>query len=335
MRPSWKTLFAAALIAALPLAAAQAESNRVVLVVDGTREIRNLPALVAESLGYFKAEGLLVTLTEIRDESPTDAMLADGRADGAVAFYHHTFMTQAAGMETESVITMGISPAVSVMVSNGLRDRVHGVADLKGMRIATGGLNSGKTTAANWIMQHAGLGAGDYRPVQPGTRDKMLAALKSGELDAIIAHEPDATVYERAGAAFRLADMTAPAETRQAFGNLFPSTALYMRNDYVRANPETVRHLVRAFALALQFINTHSADEIAAKISPEVFKRAGDFRFALERDKPMFATDGRTDPADSAALLQVMAALQPKYKAVALDRTYTNAFVEQALAAAH
>src|SRR5271166_6136366 len=325
---NWRNLFAVGLLATLPLTAAQAESNRIVLVVDGINQVRNLPALVADSQGYFKDEGLLVTMMELRDEAPADEMLADGRADGSVAFYHHTFMTQVAGTPTESVITMGISPALTLMVSERLRDRVHNVADLKGMRIITGGLNSGKTTTANWLIDHAGLKNTDYRALPLAPLDKMAAQLKSGDADAIVAHEPDATLYEQQHAAFRLAEVTSPEDTRRNLGNLFPTTSLYLRNDYVRANPETVQHLVNAFTKSLRFINSHSADEIYAKLPPEALKKAKEYRAVLGRDKPMFQTDGRIDRADAAKLLEIMSELQPKYKSVKLEETSTNQFVE-------
>ena len=40
--------------------ATPAATPRVVLAVDGTAEIRNLPVIVAERLGYFREEGLTV-----------------------------------------------------------------------------------------------------------------------------------------------------------------------------------------------------------------------------------------------------------------------------------
>lgn len=78
-----------ALTGVSPTSAAQAP--RVVLAVDGIGEPRNLPVLLAERLGYFVDEGLIVTLDD-SPASPTPAeLLKDGRADGAVAYFHHTF----------------------------------------------------------------------------------------------------------------------------------------------------------------------------------------------------------------------------------------------------
>ena len=138
---------------------------RVVLAVDGVGEPRNLPALLAERLGYFRDAGLIVTLVDAPADPSPGKLMADGRADGAVAYYHHTFMSQTDDkMVTQSVVLLGVTPSQRLMVASRLRDRVHSIRDLKGLRIITGGPNSGKTTATNWAFLHAGLSIRDYTP---------------------------------------------------------------------------------------------------------------------------------------------------------------------------
>src|SRR5258708_29363542 len=68
--------------------------SRVVLAVDGIEQPRNLPALVAERLGYFRDAGLIVTLVDAPADPPPAKLMEDGRADGAIAYFHHTFMSQ-------------------------------------------------------------------------------------------------------------------------------------------------------------------------------------------------------------------------------------------------
>ena len=40
---------------------------------------------------------------------------------------------------------------------------------------------------------------------------------------------------------------------------------------YIEAHPDTVQHLVNAFVRTMRFINSHSAEEIAAKLPPDYF----------------------------------------------------------------
>jgi NitT/TauT family transport system substrate-binding protein len=330
-------LLAGALFSLWALNAAAAPP-RVVLAVDGVAETRNLPVLVAQQLGYFRDEGLTVTLVD-SPASPSPAELVkDGRADGAVAFYHHTFMSQVDDrMVTEDVATLGVTPGLKLMAAVRLRDKVKGPADLKGLRIYTGGANSGKTTAMNWLAERAGLGAHGYVALQPTTAKDMAEALRDGRADAIMAHEPDAAFYARSGAAFALADLASPEGTRAALGALYPSTSLYMPRAYVAAHPEVVQHLVNACLRALAFINGHDAAAILAILPPKTAAkdRAG-FLATLAEDKKMFATDGFTPPDGARRELAAMSAISPKYRTVDLAQTYTDAFVRRARAeAAH
>ena len=326
------TRWLAAVAAACAFPAAAAPPPRVVLAVDGVEETRNLPVLLAERLGYFKDEGLTVTLVDAPASPSPMELMKDGRADGAVAFYHHTFMSQAdAGMVTQDVATLGVTPALKLMVAARLKDKVRTPADLKGLRIFTGGPNSGKTTATNWLALHAGFGVGGYVALKPTTAREMSEALKSGEADAVMTHEPDASYYDSSGAAFVLADLSRPAAVAAALGDVFPSTALYMPQAYIDAHPEEVRRLVRACLHAVAYIRAHDAQSIAQVLpSRAVGKDRAAFLRTLASDKAMFETDGRMPAAAARQEWQVMTALTPKYGAIDFAATYTNRFVEAA-----
>jgi len=329
-----KQLLSALILAGAGFGAMAEPANRVVLVIDRINEVRNLPAALAESLGYFKEEGLLVTLTEGRDEVPTEQLLEDGRADASMAFYHHTIMSQVAGHASVSVIDLGISPALTLMVATRLKDQVKTVADLKGKKIFTGGANSGKTTTANWLMSHAGLGNNDFTRLPLQDRDKMAAALASGEADAIVAHEPDASYYQKTGAAVAIADITTPEGTKKSLGSLFPTTSVYMTEEYVKSHPDQVQHLVNALVKTLKFINSHKASEVWAALPKEIAgKDAKTYQEDLERDLPMFFTNGLLPEADAKMEFKVFTEFQPKYAGAKFEPTYTNKFVEAALKA--
>jgi NitT/TauT family transport system substrate-binding protein len=109
-----------------------------------------------------------------------------------------------------------------------------------------------------------------------------------------------------------------------------------MATERVKAHPEIARHLATAFVRALAYINTHSADEIAAIVPDEVKgKDREKYLRAMKEALPMFATDGRM-PADGAAHeLRVLAKFDAKLESVDVARTYTNAFVEEALKDLH
>lgn len=328
MRRALGGLLAGLLISVCGLARSEA-APRVVLAVDGIEQTRNLPVLVAQQLGYFKDEGLTVTLVDAPAQPNPAALMKDGRADGAVAFYHHTFMSQADDhMVTEDVATLGVTPGLKLMVAARLKDRVKSPADLKGLRIYTGGANSGKTTAMNWLAQRAGFGVGGYTPLSPTTAKGMAQALRDGRADAIMTHEPDASAYAASGAAFEIADLSSPQGTRAALGELYPSTSLYIPKAYVDANPQVVQHLVNACLRALAYIDSHSAEQLLAVLPQNMAgKDRATFVRTLAEDKKMFETSGLTPEAGARQELAAMAALTPKYRKVDFGQTYTDRFV--------
>lgn len=309
--------------------AAAAARPRVVLAVDGVDQPRNLPAIVAERLGYFKDAGLTVTLVDAPADPSPATLMADGRADGAVAYYHHTFLSQIeGGSVTRALVTLGITPGQRLMVAARLKDQVRSVSDLKGMKVITGGRNSGKTTATTWAFIHAGLGDKDYVSLPLLPRAEAAKALADGSADAIMAHEPDASYLEANGVAYQLLDLATPGGTRAALGTVYPSTALYMPASYVAAHQSEVRGLVSALLRSVRFIESHDAQAIVALLPAKagVQDRAAFIR-QIALDKRMFGGDGSTDASAAAAELHAMAAVNPAYAKVNLAKTFSNAFL--------
>ena len=306
------------------------EPAKVILAVDGIKVVRNLPVLLADHLGYFRDEGLSVTLTETAVTPQVDDMLTDGRVTGMVAYYHHTIVAQSEGRSCLSVITMGVTPGYTLLIANHLKGKVTRLAELKGKRIITGGPHSAKSTSANMLMLHQGFAITDFTALPTKDRVANAATLKKAEADFIIAPEPDAGFYEAEGAATVFADLYSVEGTRRTLGSTCPSTVLYMSTTYARAHPELTEHLVRAFARALTFINTHSVKEITAA-APEVVGGEGKEPRVIAQGLKMFATDGVMEDAAARSEAKAISALFPEYAKVDLAKTYTNEFIAAVL----
>jgi NitT/TauT family transport system substrate-binding protein len=314
------------------LHAEPAKPERIVLLVDEIKQIRSFPVVLAERLGYFSADGVTVTIMNIRDDVSNADMLRDGRVDAVMAYYHHTVVNQAEGGDFETVVALGMTPGAKVLVSNQAKARFKTTADLKGSRFISGGAGSSKTTLANYLVLAGGLRLGDYTRTGTDGREKNVAALREGQADFVVAPTPDGDFYEAAGVATVWADLTTVEGTRKYFGALFPSASIYMPAARAKAHPEIAQHLANAFVRTLHFINTHTPEEIAAVVPDEI---AGKDRAAylqiLRQEIPMFATDGRM-PADAAEKeWRVLATANPKYAKVQVGLTYTNEFADEAL----
>jgi NitT/TauT family transport system substrate-binding protein len=312
--------------------AARPTDERIVLLVDEIKAIRNFPIVLAERLGYLKSDGFIVTVMNTRDDTPTSDMLMDGRIDAIMAYYHHNIVSRAEGRNFEAIVTLGVVPGMKVLVSKQAQDRFRSPADLKGARIIAGGNGSSKTTVANALLLAGGHRVTDYTRIPNESKDEIAAALRNGNADLVIAPTPDGDFYESQGVATLFADLTTAEGTRKAFGTLFPTSTVYMKGDRVKAQPEIAQYLATAFVRTLQWINTHTPEEIAALIPVEISgKDRAAYLKVLKEEIPMFATDGRM-PADGAEKeWRVLSEFNPKYKPVRVEETYTNRFVDAAL----
>lgn len=325
-------------VLALPLSCVAAApldgAHRIVLVVDEPGAVRNFPVLLAERLGYLRGSELAVTVMNVRPDAWHGDMLADGRVDAVMAYYHHNVVNHSLGRPTEAIVTLGVTPGAKVLVANRGRDRFSTAADLKGSRIIAGGAGSSKTTVANYLLVAAGLRIGDYARLPTGAKERNAQALRDGAADFIIAPTPDANYYEEQGVASVYADLTTVAGTQRHLGMPFPSSTVFMTSAMIAAHPEFAQHLATAFVRTLRYINSHSAEEIAALMPDEIAGKGGQraaYLVILKQAMPMFATDGRM-PADGAAgELAVLAEANPQFKAVRAEWTWTNRFVDVAL----
>jgi len=302
--------------------------QRIVLLADEIKAIRNFPVVLAERLGYLEG----VTVMNIRDDAPTAEMLMNGRVDAVMAYYHHTVVNRAAGRNFEAVVTLGVTPGTKVLVANHARDKYRTPKDLAGSRIIAGGAGSSKTTVANALLLAGGHAISDYTRIANESKDKIAAMLRSGGADLVVAPTPDGAYYEAQGVATVFADLTTAETTRKFLGALFPSSTIYMTSERVKAHPEIAQRLADGFVRTLRFIHSHSPEEILAVIPPEI---SGPDRVAylrtLKEEIPMFAGDGRMPTGAAEQERRVLAELNPRYKQVRVEETYTNTFVDAAL----
>ncbi len=319
----------------LTVGATDTSPQRIVLLVDEIKQVRNFPVVLAERLGYLSDGKTVVTVMNTRDDVPSVDLLKDGRVDAVMAYYHHNVVNRSHGIDTEAVVTLGVTPGAKVYVANQVREKYRRVTDLKGARIISGGAGSSKTTVANALVLAGGNGIGDYTRL-PTKYAKNVDTLRSGGADLVVAPTPEGDLYESQDAGTVFADLTTPQGTKAALGTLFPSSTVYMMSARVKAHPEIAQQLANAFVRTLRYINTHTPEQIMEVMPPEIVgKDRSAYLKVLKEEIPMFANDGRMSDDGATKEWQVLTAANPAYHGVKVDQTYTNTFVDNALKTLH
>lgn len=308
--------------------------NRVVMLVDEIHALRNLPVVLAEQLGYLASDGMDVTVMNIRYDVSHRELLAAGRVDAVMAYYHHNFANRAQGLNTRSVITLATTPGMRVLVAEHARSTISSATDLRGRRVITGGIKSAKSTVAGWLALTGGLDLGDFTQLPTRGREANAEQLQAGAADVIVLPANEAAYYEARGIASRLVDLVERNSTKETLGDLCPTSTIFMADDRIAERPDFAQHLATAFTRTLAYMSTHSIDEIVQLVPDAVIGKDSDRAEYLRQVKAvagMFAGDGSMPPGGAARECWVLQQMHPQYRDVELPDTYTDDFVTHAL----
>ena len=331
-------LKAAALAAALgvvctPAAAQAPEKSKVTIAVGGKASFYYLPLTIAEQRGYFKEEGLNVEIVDFAGGSQSLRAVVGGSADVVSGAYEHTINLQANKQYFKAFVLQGRAPAISLGVST--KAKYQSPADLKGMKIGVSAPGSSTNMMVTYFLTKHGMKASDVSFIGVGTGNAALAAIRSGQIDALSNVDPVMTMLEQKGDVKIVADTRTLKGTEQVFGGPMPAGCLYAPEDFVKKHPNTVQALTNAMVKALKWLQQAGPSDII-KTVPEAYL-LGDralYLASYNNVKDAVSPDGIIPDVGAKTTLKAMASFNPKVKPdqIDLSRTYTNEFTRKALA---
>lgn len=310
---------------------AQAPS-KMSIMVGGLEKIIYLPAMLTERLGYFKEAGINMTLlNEGAGVEAEDEMIA-GRVDAVGGFYDHSIDLQSKGKFIEAVVIWDRVPGEALVVSE--RSGIKTLADLRGKHIGVTGLGSSTNFLASFLVTKGGGDRSQYTPVPVGAGNTLIAAMQQNRIEAAVTTEPTVSRLMKLGLAHVLVDMRTAAGTRGALGGTYPAACMYMKTDWANSHRDTVQRAVGAFVKTLQYLQSHTAADVAAKM-PEDYYVADKplYLAALSASMNMFNPTGTMPPDGPPTVLKVLASFNKELDPSKIDltKTYTDEFVNAAL----
>ncbi len=330
------TALAAAALAAPALRAQnRPEKTKVAIAVGGKASFYYLPLTLAEQLGYFKAEGLEVEISDFSGGARALQAVVGGSADVVSGAYEHTINLQNKGQMFQSFVLQGRAPQIALGVSTRTLPGYKSVADLKGKKIGVTAPGSSTNMMANLVLSRAGIKAGDVSFIGVGTSAGALTALRSGQIDAICNIDPVMTMLEQKGDVRIVFDTRTLKGTREVFGGPMPAGCLYAPQDFLQKNPNTAQALTYAMVHALKWLQTAGPSDII-KTVPESYLLGdrGLYLASFEKVREAIALDGVFPEEGSKTALRALASFDTTLKADKIDlaRTYTNQFAARAKA---
>ena len=326
--------FIAAASAALAMPAlVRAQSMKVTLAVGGKNLLYYLPLTVAEQLGYFKEEGLDLSIVDFAGGSQALRAVVGGSADVVSGAFEHTVNMQAKGQRLRAFVLQGRAPQIVLGFNPKTLAGYKSIADLRGKKIGVTAPGSSTNIMANFVLAKAGIKPSEVSYIGVGATSGAAAAMRSGQIDAISNLDPVITLLERSGDLKIISDTRVVAEADKVFGGPMPAACLYAPQTFIDKNPQAVQAMANAIVRADKWIQIAGPADII-KVVPEGFL-LGDravYIDAFLKSKGALSPDGMIPEKGPDTAFRALASIDAEIAKANLDlgAVYTNEFVKKA-----
>ncbi|WP_119292985.1 ABC transporter substrate-binding protein [Azohydromonas sediminis] len=324
---------AATLAAPAVLRAQALEKPKATIAVGGKNLLYYLPLTVAEQLGYFKDEGLDISIVDFAGGARALQAVVGGSADVVSGAFEHTVNMQAKGQFMRAFVLQGLAPQIVLGVNPKTMADFKTIADLKGKKIGVTAPGSSTNVMVNFLLARAGLKPSDVAIIGVGASQGAVAAMTSGQIDAISNLDPVITLLQRGGNLKIVSDTRDPKEAERVFGGPMPAGCLYAPQAFLDKNPNTAQAMANAIVRADKWIQQAGPGDII-KVVPESYL-LGDravYIDAFLAAKKALSPDGTIPDKGPDTALRALASVDPKIGEAKLDlkAVYTNDFVRKA-----
>ena len=265
----WITLATAVVLAvtALPLGVFAAKKDEAKLAKVTLNEVAHsifyAPQYVAIEEGYFKDEGLDMTLITGFGADKTMTAVISGEADiGFMGAEASIYAYQEGATDPVVNFAQLTQRAGNFLVA---REEMPDFKweDLKGRKVLGGRKGGMPEMVFEYVLKKHGMNPQkDIDLVQNIDFANTSGAFVSGKADYTIEFEPSATLIEEQGAGYVVASVGKES-------GYVPYTAYSVKKSYLESHKELLEAFTRAIEKGQQYVNTHTPKEVAKVIAPQ------------------------------------------------------------------
>ncbi len=221
------------------------------------------PQYAAIELGYFKDEGIDLTLVNGAGADKVMTALVSGDADIGFMGSEASIYTYAGGAEDYAVNFAQLTQRAGNFLVAREPDTDFSWGKLKGAKVLGGRAGGMPQMVFEYILKKNGIDPKtDVNIDQSISFGLTAAAFTSNDADYTVEFEPFATSLELEGNGYVVASLGTDS-------GYVPYTAYSAKKSYMEANPETIQKFTNAIQKGMDYVNTHSAEEIAKTIQPQ------------------------------------------------------------------
>jgi len=325
---------AGALLALLLISAPASAQTRVTIAVGGGACLCYLPTVLANQLGEYDKAGLKVDLVDLKGGSDALKAVLGGSADVVSGYFDHCVNLAAKKQELQSFVVYDRYPGEVLVVSPTHTADIKSIKDLAGKKVGVSAPGSSTDFFLKFLLKKNGIDPASVAVIGVGLGATAVAAMEQGQIDAAVMLDPSVTVLQGSHPDLRiLSDTRTEKDTLAVFGGEYPGGALYSTAAWVASHEKEAQALTNAILNTLNWIHTHSAEDIMEKMPPEIVGKNRElYLAALKNTIPMYSQSGKMDPKGADAVLAVFSVGSPEVAKANIDvsKTYTNKFVDAA-----
>ena len=221
------------------------------------------PQYAAIELGYFEDEGLDLKLVNGAGADKVMTALISGDADIGFMGSEASIYVYQQGSDDYAVNFAQLTQRAGNFLVGREADSDFTWADLKGKKVLGGRAGGMPEMVFEYILKKNGIDPSTDLTIDQSINFGLTAAaFTSSDADYTVEFEPFATGLEKEGNGHVIASLGVDS-------GYVPYTAYSVKKSYLEKNPETIQKFTNAIQKGLEYVNTHSAEEIAKVIQPQ------------------------------------------------------------------
>ena len=221
------------------------------------------PQYAAIELGYFEDQGIELTLVNAGGADKVMTSMISGDADIGFMGSEASIYTYANGSKDYAVNFAQLIQRAGNFLVGREPDEDFQWTDLKGTKVLGGRAGGMPQMVFEYILKKNGID-----PKNDLTIDQSIAfgltaaAFTSSDADYTVEFEPYATSLELEGKGYVVASLGTDS-------GYVPYTAYSANKSFMEANPDLIQKFTNAIQMGLEYVNSHSSEEIAKTIQPQ------------------------------------------------------------------
>ncbi len=221
------------------------------------------PQYAAIELGYFEEEGIDLTLVNGGGADKVMTALVSGEADIGFMGSEASIYTYANGAEDYAVNFAQLTQRAGNFLVGREPDDAFTWDKIRGKKVLGGRAGGMPEMVFEYILKKNGIDPRTDLSIDQSINFGLTAAAFTGsDADYTVEFEPFATGLELEGDGYVVASLGTDS-------GYVPYTAYSARKSFMEKNPELIQSFTNAIQKGLDYVNSHSAEEIAETIKPQ------------------------------------------------------------------